>query len=273
MTTSARSTPRSPASAPGRRGGRRRARSSRSRGPRERRSRRRTPCSPRSRRCRSRPRAAILLADGVERWSAAQAKPVAAALAIAAARSHDRACRPRALAEARGAEGTRRCGRHAGGEVRSATRAQGPRPAVASVAEAGRRGFALDPEAAPLLVERMGESTLRLADRARPACAVGRSGAAGHGRRPRVDDRRHVRGGRVGALGRDRRPRSARRAAAAASRLSGQGESVTPLVYQVAKRFREARLALAGLDAGAAARELEARCRCTPTPRRCSCGA
>ena len=48
------------------------------------------------------------------------------------------------------------------------------------------------------------------------------------------------------------------RAAAAAARLSGQGESVTPLVYQMAKRLREARLALAGLEAGRSPRELEA---------------
>ncbi len=47
-------------------------------------------------------------------------------------------------------------------------------------------------------------------------------------------------------------------AAAAAARLSGQGESVTPLVYQMAKRLREARLALAGLEAGQSPRELEA---------------
>jgi len=47
-------------------------------------------------------------------------------------------------------------------------------------------------------------------------------------------------------------------AAAAAARLTEQGESVTPLVYQMAKRLREARLALSGLDAGRSPRDLEA---------------
>ena len=49
---------------------------------------------------------------------------------------------------------------------------------------------------------------------------------------------------------------------------------MTPLVYQAAKRLREARLAVAGLEAGTlgqGARGLAARC--TRTRRRCCCAA
>ena len=46
-------------------------------------------------------------------------------------------------------------------------------------------------------------------------------------------------------------------ALAAAERLSSQGEGVTPLIYQAAKRLREANIALARLDAGEPAKEVE----------------
>ena len=47
-------------------------------------------------------------------------------------------------------------------------------------------------------------------------------------------------------------------ALAAAERLTDQGESVTPLVYQAAKRLREASQALEMLEQGMAPREIEA---------------
>jgi DNA polymerase-3 subunit delta len=44
----------------------------------------------------------------------------------------------------------------------------------------------------------------------------------------------------------------------AAERLAGQGESVTGLVYQAAKRLRDAHAALAAIEAGRPAKEVEA---------------
>lgn len=197
-----------------------------------------------------------LLADGVERWSATQAKPVIAALGalppdvtvvLVAREDPPKVRAPKGVAEA--VEG-------AGGEVRryEAPRARDLPGRLAG--EAKRRGFDLDPDAARMLVERLGESTTRLfTELDRLALWAGEGGAV------RADDldamvadtSEEVVWALSGAL--VDRDRSA--AAAAAARLTAQGESVTPLVYQAAKRLREARLALAGIEAGRSGRELE----------------
>jgi DNA polymerase III delta subunit len=46
-------------------------------------------------------------------------------------------------------------------------------------------------------------------------------------------------------------------ALAVAERLAGQGEAVTPLVYQAAKRLREAHRALSELEQGRSAKQVE----------------
>lgn len=197
-----------------------------------------------------------LLADGVERWSAAEVKEVAAALAgmppdltivLVAREEPPRKRVAKALADAVEA---------AGGEVHQyeAPRARDlPRHLVS---EAARRGYTLDLDAARLLVERMGESTVRLATELdRLAAWAGEGGAVNREDLEAMvaDTSQEV----VWALSDAIVDRDRAAAAAAAARLLGQGEAVTPLVYQAAKRLREARLALAGLEAGRSPKELE----------------
>ncbi len=200
----------------------------------------------------------FLLADGVERWSAAQAKSVAAALEVTqpdltivlvAREVPPKVKTPKALVDA--------VAKVPGGEVR---RCDAPRARDLPSrlrADAERRGFALALDAASILVERLGTSTLRLQTELDRLALW-----AGEGGEVTVEDLEAMIADTSeevmwtlsdAIVDRDRAA-----AAAAAARLSGQGESVTPLVYQMAKRLREARLALAGLEAGRSPRELEA---------------
>jgi DNA polymerase-3 subunit delta len=197
-----------------------------------------------------------LLADGVERWSAAQVKPVIAALGslppdltmvLVAREAPPKLRAPKGLADAVEA---------AGGEVR---RYQAPRARDLPgrlMTEAKRRNFALEPDAARLLVERLGESTTRLItelDRLALWAGEGGSVSADDLDAMIADTSEEV----VWALSDALVDRDRATAAAAAARLTVQGESVTPLVYQAAKRLREARQALAGLEAGRSAKDLE----------------
>jgi DNA polymerase III delta subunit len=59
----------------------------------------------------------------------------------------------------------------------------------------------------------------------------------------------------------DRDPRTAIRAA---DRLAAQGEGVTPLTYQAARRLREAHAALLELEAGSSQGEVESRLKMHP---------
>lgn len=197
-----------------------------------------------------------LLADGVERWSTGQAKPVIAALGalppdltvvLVAREASPRVRSPKGLAEAVEA---------AGGDVR---RYEAPRARDLPgrlVAEAGRRGFDLETDAARMLVDRLGDSTLRLRtelDRLALWAGEGGSVAADDLDAMVADTSEEV----VWALSDALVDRDRAAAARAAARLTAQGESVTPLVYQAAKRLREARLAIAGLEAGRSGKELE----------------
>lgn len=198
-----------------------------------------------------------LLADGVERWTAAQAKRVAGALAtlppdvtvVLVAREEPPKLRaPKGLAEAVEA---------AGGEVR---RYEAPRARELPgrlVSEASRRGFALAEDAARLLVERLGESTVRLTNELdRLALWAGDGGSV---RRDDLESMVADTSEEVAwALSDALVSRERQTAARAAARLLAQGEAITGLVYQAAKRLREARSALAGLEAGRSAKELEA---------------
>ena len=106
-----------------------------------------------------------LLADGVERWTAKQAAAVIEALAalppeltvvLVARELSPKAKAPKGLAEA--VEG-------AGGDVLTRTRRRGRATSPRRLFEdAGQRGFRLDAAAARVLVERIGEGTLRLAN-------------------------------------------------------------------------------------------------------------
>ena len=200
----------------------------------------------------------FLLADGVERWSATQAKPVAAALeslppdltiVFVAREGSPKPKAPKALAEA--------VTRIPGGEVRRCDAPKARDLPARLRADAERRGFTLAPEAAALLVERMGTSTLRLqTELDRLALWAGHGGEVSQEDLESMvaDTSEEVMWNLSDAIvERDRAG-----AAAAAARLAEQGESITPLVYQMAKRLREARLALTGLESGRSSRELEA---------------
>ena len=198
----------------------------------------------------------FLLADGVERWAASQAKPVIAALAdlppdltvvLVAREAPPKVRAPKGLAEAVEA---------AGGEVR---RYQAPKARDLPgwlVVEAERLGFELEPDAARLLVGRLGESTLRLRTEVERLALW-----AGEGGRVTADDLdamvADTSEAAAWALSDALVDRDRAAAAAAAVRLTAQGESTTGLIYQAAKRLREARLAVAGLEAGRSAKELE----------------
>jgi DNA polymerase-3 subunit delta len=198
-----------------------------------------------------------LLAEGVERWSAKQAAPVAEALGalpadvtvVLVAREQPPKLRaPKGLADAV---------ERAGGEVITYA-APSSRDLPRWLAdEARRRGFELDADAARLLGERIGDSTARLAselDRlsvwAEPGGTVGLQDLEAMV----ADTSEEV----VWALSDAIVDGDPGAALAAAERLTGQGESVTPLIYQAAKRLREANVALAQLDAGRSPKEVEA---------------
>ena len=198
-----------------------------------------------------------LLADGVERWSAKQAEPVIAALAelppdttvvMVAREDPPKVKVPKKLADAVKA---------AGGEIYTFEAPKARQLPAWLVEEAARRGFTLERDAAALLVERLGEGTTRLAtelDRlavwADPGGQVTREDLEAM----IADTSEEV----SWALSDAVVDRDAAAAVAAAERLTGQGEAVTPLVYGVARRLRDAATAVEKLEAGVPPKEVEA---------------
>jgi DNA polymerase-3 subunit delta len=190
-----------------------------------------------------------LLADGVQAWTAKQATPVAEALAtlppdvtvvLVAREEPPKRTAPKKLVDAVSANG---------GEVLNYA---APKPRDVArwlVDEARRRGFALDPDAANLLGERMGDGTARLAtelDRLALWAEPGETVTLADLEAMIADTSEEV----VWALSDALVDRDAATALAAAERLTDQGEGVTGLVYQAAKRLREANLALQMLEDG-----------------------
>jgi DNA polymerase-3 subunit delta len=197
-----------------------------------------------------------LLADGVEGWSAKQAAVVIEALAdlppdltvvLTAREEPPRRRAPKGLAEAV---------EKAGGEVLSYATPKARDLPAWLLAEAGRRGFELDPEAAGLLVARMGQSTVRLANELDRLALWAEGRAVGREDLEAMiaDTSEEVTWALSDAIVAGDQVASQR----AAERLVDQGESVTGLVYQVAKRLREADLALCALERGQPAKEIEA---------------
>lgn len=197
-----------------------------------------------------------LLAEGVERWGAKPAQEAAKAIAamppdltvvFVAREEPPRRRAPKALADAV---------RKAGGEVLAYEAPKARALPAWLVAEAKGRGFALDSDGAAVLVERMGESTVRLGNELdRLAIWAGESGRVERSDLEAmvVDTSEEAAWALSDALV-SRQPDVAHRAA---ERLTGQGESVTGLIYQVAKRLREAHAALSALEAGQPAKEVE----------------
>jgi DNA polymerase-3 subunit delta len=204
-----------------------------------------------------------LLADGVERWGSKQVEAVAAQLAslppdltvvLVAREAPPKLRAPKPLATAV---------EEAGGKV---IRYEAPKARdlpARLVAEAARRGFRLEQAAARLLVERMGESTLRLSQEIeRLALWAGQDGQVTLADLEAMvaDTSEEVNWALSDAIV----SRDPAAALSAAERLADQGESVTPLVYQAAKRLREAHQALAQIEAGRPPKEVESSLRMHP---------
>ena len=204
-----------------------------------------------------------LVADGVERWTAKQAAVVSAALedlppdvtvALVAREAPPRLKAPKGLADA--VKGT-------GGEL---LRYDAPRAGdlpARLVADAESRGFRLEPEAARMLVERMGERTMRLATEIERL-----STWAGQGGEVTRDDLESMvvdtSEEAMWALSDAIVARDRARSVSATERLSAQGEAITPITYQVARRLRDAELAAAELERGTPPKEVEGKLRMHP---------
>lgn len=192
-----------------------------------------------------------LLADGVERWREKQLDAVAGALTglppdltvVLVAR--DKA--PAKLVKAVKA---------AGGELHEF---EAPKPREMPrvlVGEAGRLGFALDPGAARMLVERMGVSPVRLRNELeRLALWAGEGGkVSAADLEAMVSDTSET---AVWALSDALLERDAAKAGALAERLLSQGENVTGLVYGLASRLRKASAAAEQIERGLPVKQVE----------------
>lgn len=198
-----------------------------------------------------------LLADGVERWTARQAEPVievlgglppATTVVLVAREDPPKVRAPKKLVDAVKA---------AGGELHTFEAPKARQLPAWLRDEAKRRGFALEPDAAALLVERLGEGTTRLAtelDRlavwAEPGQAVSRADLE----RMIADTSEQV----AWALSDAVVDRDVAAALRVVERLAGQGEAVTPLVYGVARRLRDAAAAVEQLERGVPPKQVEA---------------
>jgi DNA polymerase III subunit delta len=185
-----------------------------------------------------------LLADRVDRWSTAQAASVASALADLGPDTTV-VLVARGKAPAKLGPAVKKCG----GEV---LRYDAPRerdlPQLL-VADAAERGLRLEPAAARLLVERMGTSTMCLANELdRLALWAGPEGEVTlSDLESMIADTSEAAVWALSDALIERRPAEAM---LAAERLASQGESVTGLVYALASRLRRAHRALAQLESG-----------------------
>ena len=192
-----------------------------------------------------------LLVDGIDRWREPQQAAVAKAISqlppdltvVLVARGKA----PAKLVKAVEA---------AGGEVRHYEAPRARELPRRLVADAGELGFRLDPAAARLLVERMGPSPLRLRNELeRLALWAGRNGEVTVADlEAMVADTSEA---AAWSLSDALLERDHARAVALAERLLAQGENVTGLIYSLASRLRRAQEALAQLERGVPARQVE----------------
>lgn len=201
-----------------------------------------------------------LLADGAERWRAPQVKRIAEALASAPADITvvlvARGSAPKGLAEAVKA---------AKGDVHT-FEAPGKRELPGWIVAAAReRGLDLAPQAARALAARLGESTVRLGTELDRIALWAEPGA-----RVEVDDVEQLTSDnseRAGwTLGDAIVARDPEQAVLAADELVEQGEAVTPMIYGMASRLRNAHRAAVGLEAGRPAKDVEADLPMAPYP-------
>lgn len=192
-----------------------------------------------------------LLADGVDRWRDRQLEAVAAAIGglppdltvvlIARAKA------PAKLSKAvKGAKG----------EIHEF---EAPKPREVPrllVGDAKRLGFALEPAAARILVDRMGANPVRLRNELeRLALWAGQGGrVSAADLEAMVSDTSEA---AVWALSDALLERDAAKATVLAERLIAQGENVTGLIYGLASRLRKACAAAAQLEEGVPVKQVE----------------
>lgn len=204
-----------------------------------------------------------LLADRVERWSPKQVAAVAAALAqlppettvvLAAREQPPKVKAPKKLADAV---------QKAGGEVLSFDAPPARALPRWLGEEAKRRGFELEPDAARLLIERMGTGTVRLANELdRLALWAGDGGSVGlRDLEQMIADTSEAMVWSLSDAIVERRPGAAVRFA---DRLTAQSESLPKIVYGVAGRLRKAHQAATELEAGRSPRDVASGLRMSP---------
>ena len=174
--------------------------------------------------------------------------------------------------KARAPKGLAKAVEAAGGEVLTYAAPKARDLPARLIEEAARRGFRLEAAAARLLVERMGEGTLRLMNELdRLALWAGPNGEveAADLEAMVADTSEEA----AWTLSDSIVARDPAGAVAAAERLVDQGEAITPLVYQAARRLRDANAALVALEAGVPRKKVESRrSPCTPMRRGCWSG-
>ena len=194
-----------------------------------------------------------LLADGAERWRDAQLKAVCGALAelppdlTVVLIARDKA--PAKLLEAVKA---------AEGEIHEFEAPKAHEMPRVLVGEAKRLGFALDPGAARMLVERMGANPQRLQhELERLALWAGEGGeVSASDLDAMVADTSEA---AVWALSDALLERDAAAALRIGERLISQGENVTGLIYGLASRLRKACTAAAMLEEGVPPKQVESK--------------
>lgn len=204
-----------------------------------------------------------LVADGVERWTAKQASAIATALgglppdvtvALVARESPPKVKVPKALADAV---------TDGGGEVLRYDAPKARELPARLVAEAASRGFRLDADAARLLVDRLGEGTMRLVTEIeRLSVWAGPDGqvSAEDLESMVVDTSEEATWAVSDAIVIKDRAAALR----AAERLNAQGAAISSIVYQAARRLRDAHLAATELERGVSAKEVESKLRMHP---------
>lgn len=192
-----------------------------------------------------------LLADGVERWRDKQLEPVAAAVGalppeltvVLIARGKAPAKLAKAVKAAKGEI-----------HVFEAPKARDIPRLLAG--EAKGLGFALEPAAARMLVDRMGANPVRLRNElGRLALWAGEGGQVSAGDLDAmVSDTSEA---AVWALSDALLERDPAKASRLAEQLISQGENVTGLIYGLASRLRKACAAAAQLEEGVPAKQVE----------------
>jgi len=201
-----------------------------------------------------------LLADGVERWKAAQVEVIATGLGAAPPDVTivlvSRGAAPKGLAAAV---------EKGGGDVHTYEAPKRRDLPSWLVTSARERGFSLAPQAARALVARLGDGTARLATELdRLAIWAGEGGSVDAEDVEALTADTSERAGWT--LGDAIVARDVEAAVSSADALLDQGEAVTPLVYGMASRLRSAHQAATMLEAGTPPQKVEAAMPMAPYP-------